>query len=104
MHSPAYCLRLRLGILQNNPVPSKMKKQALREKYKAMKIADPPMQVCKCCMEKSMKKEMEPHHPKGRRSENLLRYFWVHPLCHRWIHDNPTEATERGLLESGRNT
>lgn len=29
--------------------------------------------------------------------ENMLAVCWA---CHRWIHDNPREATERGFLRS----
>ena len=80
------------------------KKQSLRDQYKGLKKADHHMQTCRACGERSMRSEMEPHHPKGRHGENILRYFWIHSHCHRWIHDNPKEATEMGLLESGRNT
>lgn len=28
----------------------------------------------------------------------------IHSSCHRWVHDNPAEALEVGLLWKGRNT
>lgn len=47
--------------------------------------------------------EKQPHHLKPRARggkhdiSNLLKCcFW----CHRWIHDNDTEATKRGLLRT----
>jgi len=72
--------------------------------YRKSKAADHPVQTCKVCKQKSPKSHMEPHHPRGRAGDNLLAYFWVHPSCHRWIHDNPAAAEERGLLNKGRNT
>lgn len=43
-----------------------------------------------------------PHHLKPRSrggkhtSENLIDLCFI---CHRWVHDNPSEATKRGLLK-----
>lgn len=44
-------------------------------------------------------KSIEIHHICGRVGENLFRFFLA--VCrphHRWIHDNPKEAKELGLL------
>jgi hypothetical protein len=79
------------------------KKDDLKKQYRESKKADHHWQVCRACGERGMKSELEPHHPKGRHGENILEYFWIHPACHRWIHDNPKEATQMGLLKSGRN-
>ena len=78
--------------------------KALRDQYREQKKKDPHQQTCQCCNQRGFKKEMEPHHPKGRHGVNILIYIWVHPQCHRWIHNNPKEAQEKGLLISGRNT
>jgi len=79
------------------------RRAALLDEYKFQKKADPHMQTCKVCGERSPKAAMEPHHPAGRRGDSILNYFWLHPLCHRWCHDNPKEAENRGLLTKGRN-
>lgn len=81
-----------------------MTSDEIKARYKQMKEDDHPVQTCRVCKEKGMKKEMEPHHPKGRRGMNLLIYKWVHPLCHRGVHDNPKAATKHGWLVAGRNT
>ena len=80
------------------------RRAALLKDYKAQKENDHPMQTCKACGERGAKSSMEPHHPAGRRGDSILNYMWLHPLCHRWVHDNPKQATERNLLTSGRNT
>jgi hypothetical protein len=43
------------------------------------------------------------HHKRGRRGGNLMNESTWMAVCrtaHRWIHDNPKAATERGWLES----
>lgn len=83
---------------------SKGERQSLRDSYREQKKQDPLLQTCPVCGERSPKLAMEPHHPNGRSGKALLQYFWVHPVCHRFIHDHPDIATERGWLIRGRNT
>lgn len=79
------------------------KRKKLLDVYRQAKKDDDPVQLCAVCKERSPKAEMEPHHTNGRRGPDLLCYLWLHPLCHRWVHDNPKKAEERELLIKGRN-
>ncbi len=74
----------------------------LQERYEAMKEEDEVLQRCPYCHQLGSKNDMDRHHPRGRHGENLLKYFYAHRLCHGAIHDNPKEATERGLLKDNR--
>jgi hypothetical protein len=66
--------------------------------YKKSKQAAPPLVRCAACGRLFSKNSMEPHHPHGRRGKMLLKYVWVEPPCHRYIHDNPQWAKDNGLL------
>lgn len=81
-----------------------MKKAEYKALYMKMKKEDHHVQVCLVCRQKGMKSQMHPHHLQGRHGENMLNYKWVHPDCHRTIHDNPKLATEHGWLIEKRNT
>lgn len=41
---------------------------------------------------------MDPHHPAGRNGDKLYDFFLVCRYLHIWIHENPVEAKEKGLL------
>jgi hypothetical protein len=41
---------------------------------------------------------MDPHHPMGRRGDNLFHFFYVDRMCHLKIHNNPKWAREKGFL------
>ena len=56
-----------------------------------------PGRGCYCCGLKAT----DIHHVAGRRGTTLNNTFmWlaVCRSCHRWIHENPSEAREKGLL------
>lgn len=71
--------------------------------YRKLKSNDAQLQTCKVCGQRDAKRNMEPHHPAGRAGDNLFNYFWTHPACHRWIHENQAEAERLGLLTRLRN-
>lgn len=69
-----------------------------KEEYIALRDGAAPIQKCALCGGMDDRNAMHPHHPKGRRGENILNFCWLHPKCHAWVHDNPLKATEKGLL------
>lgn len=73
-------------------------------RYRQMKKEDGVIHRCPVCGDMGAKAMMEPHHPCGRDGTNVLLYVWVCIPCHRWVHDNPKEATRIGMLWKGRNT
>lgn len=58
--------------------------------------------ICTLCWRNSIKvTSAEVHHMRGRAGLILFDVRWFLPVCsvcHRWIHDNPAEATKLGLL------
>ena len=78
--------------------PVSAKRQSWLELYKRQKDGDHIFQMCPVCAVKGRKEEMDAHHTHGRSGENILRYIWVHRVCHDWIHGNPNKARERGFL------
>jgi len=79
------------------------KRLAWELKYKKAKADAHPLHQCPVCGRWAHKDQMSPHHPRGRRGENILDFFYVHEIpCHRWIHHNVGEATEKGWLKPNR--
>lgn len=59
-------------------------------------------QICAVCGKRGTKIDpLEPHHTRGRIGGLRCdaRFFLaVHRQCHTWIHNNPNEARDRGLI------
>ena len=68
------------------------------DEYKERKSRDDILQRCAVCGRMWTRTGMEPHHPRGRQGRKLLEYVWVDKHCHRWIHNNPEQAKQMGLL------
>lgn len=84
----------------NHPEGSKAE---LLAKYKSLKEASPTWSRCPVCCCMDTKNLMEPHHPCGRSGTNILLFVWLHPACHRAVHDDPAQASRSGMLWPGRN-
>lgn len=100
---PNYKERIRLGLQKQEFKKTRLKpisdnKKSFLDKYIEQKENDQEDQVCKLCNKNVKKSECEPHHTHGRVGENLLKYIWIHPECHKWIHENSKKARELGLL------
>lgn len=80
------------------------KRKELVQEYEDQRSSDTVLQKCVSCGQVMNYKAMHRHHPAGRHGTNILRYIYICPHCHDECHNNPKEATERGLLWPGRNT
>ena len=72
-------------------------------KYKKAKAEADPLHQCPVCGRWNHKDALTPHHPRGRRGENIMEFFYVCEIpCHRWIHAHVKEATARGWMKPNR--
>jgi hypothetical protein len=80
------------------------RKEELKKQYYGMIDVDSLPQQCVSCGEMLYHRMFDRHHPAGRHGANILRYVMICRDCHNAAHNNPKEATRRGLLWPGRNT
>ena len=83
---------------------SKARAKQVKE-YQAQKDDAPPIVTCALCGVDDDKRNMDPHHLRGREGRRLLtEWVWVHRPCHEWIEQNREAAAKMGLLlsRSGR--
>jgi len=88
---------------KKTPTKSKTRK-ALEANYASSWHLIPDECICPKCGVSGRKESMERHHIAGRSKSGFLFTVMIHSSCHRWVHDNPAEALEVGLLWKERNT
>lgn len=93
-----YHERVKAGLQRGGLRKVSKKREDWLKKYNEQAEDDAEYQTCPRCKITSHKDSMERHHPWRRDNENILKYWWMHKECHKWIHDHPKEAREQQLL------
>lgn len=84
--------------------PLSKSRKALLAAYKASYNEINEIIKCAACGIPLCKVEGERHHPAGRRKAAFCFTVILHHQCHKQVHNDPSWATDNGLLWPGRNS